>query len=185
MIYLHNLCSYKYLKNIILVPVRVPVRSGWSQTVPDGPGRFRMVPDYSGWSRTIFWESGPDWVCPGPGQIWYSTERPGQKLVSRPGRLLLILPIFVIPLAIHYSTICVGLLLRELNKTAVQKKTCFHIFIFRLLNVSAVIKANTRDRQIFGELSIGLVFNQQVSTLDVHVNEARNLCGVDGNPPHW
>ena len=49
----------------------------------------------------------------------------------------------------------------------------------------SVIKANTKDRTIFGELSIGLVFNDQVSTLDVHINEARNLTGVDGNPPNW
>ena len=48
-----------------------------------------------------------------------------------------------------------------------------------------MIKANTKDRTIFGELSIGLVFNDQVSTLDVHINEARNLTGVDGNPPNW
>ncbi|XP_063677520.1 double C2-like domain-containing protein beta isoform X11 [Bolinopsis microptera] len=47
-----------------------------------------------------------------------------------------------------------------------------------------MIKANTKDRTIFGELSIGLVFNDQVSTLDVHINEARNLTGVDGNPPN-
>ena len=48
-----------------------------------------------------------------------------------------------------------------------------------------MIKANTKDRIINGELCIGLVYNEQVSTLDVHVNEARNLIGVDGTSPSW
>eukprot|EP00116_Pleurobrachia_bachei_P002339 sb/3462601/ len=49
----------------------------------------------------------------------------------------------------------------------------------------SLIKQHTRDRKIHGELSIGLFYNEQVNTLDVHINEARHLSGVDGQPPSW
>lgn len=47
-----------------------------------------------------------------------------------------------------------------------------------------MIKANTKDRHIQGELLVGLGYSDKVNTLDVYINEGRNLQGVDGTPPH-